>query len=189
MWKWGPFPLTANIEPLDSAWFSSMTRWPPTTGASVPLQIKPFPGRGSVFLANRMLTADRHMVSTEHAALLHSVSGRWVTSTGPGASKPQIFPVWMQKGTAWILQCELLQRLFLGIELRPWWLIAPLITTREETVNRDKDESVSGLFKEKVPSETTSDLENERYRKYIHQCNSSKLLAYLSGRFCKETRT
>lgn len=35
---------------------------------------------------------------------------------------------------------------------RPWWLIAPLITTTEETVNRDKDESVSGLFKEKVPS-------------------------------------
>ena len=54
---------------LDSARFSSMSRWPLSAGDSVPAA-DGFLGRGSVFLANRMLIADRHTVCTKHAALL-----------------------------------------------------------------------------------------------------------------------
>lgn len=50
--------------PPGSTWVSSMTQ-----GASVPAADKALPGRADVFLAYRMLAADRCTVGTEHSSL------------------------------------------------------------------------------------------------------------------------
>lgn len=39
----------ANTEPVGSAWFSSMTQWPLSTGVSVPAADKAFPGKRQCF--------------------------------------------------------------------------------------------------------------------------------------------
>lgn len=94
------------------------------------LQTKAFPGRGSVFLANRMLSADRRTVRTKRAALL--CWGQEDESPPPAAGTRSLGSSQQCPG---LLQCGILQGLFSGIHLRPWWLISPLITTGEETAS------------------------------------------------------